>query len=162
MFSSNQIFDVSCERGDLDKVISAAMALYGTDIFTRKERPVRLAFSEPVPGLYAIGAGSLPGPNGIAPGRGWTDYPFGYDPKILAPIVRQWINSRSCRKAAPQTDGSCEKGVRVLSLHSFHECDEYDEYEDLSDELWDMTVRGRWDALQCIVLFTPTWLTYDK
>lgn len=49
MFSSNQIFDVSCEPSDLARVIKFGIELYGDDMFIRSDGRVHIAFSEPAP-----------------------------------------------------------------------------------------------------------------
>lgn len=94
MFSSNQIFDVSCEPSDLARVIKFGIELYGDDMFIRSDGRVHIAFSEPAPGIYAIGTGSMDrlksGPNkgyGHDCPKYWADYPFDYDPEIIAGII---------------------------------------------------------------------------
>lgn len=54
MFHSNQIFDVTCESGDLELVLDFAVRLFNenADMFTRPDGRVSMAFSEPVPGVY--------------------------------------------------------------------------------------------------------------
>lgn len=134
------------------------MDLYGEDVFTRDDRPVRLAFSEPVSGVYAIGSGSMPGQNNISTGKDWTDYPFEYDPKIAAMIVNKWFKKQAPRIATPNTDGSYELGLRVQSLHSVYTGAD----RQLVQELDAATTNNKWTPSQCIAVFTPTWLVYDK
>lgn len=157
MYSSNQILDISVETQDLVQVLDFAIKLYdSTGMFTRQNGRVKMAFSEPISGVYAIGVGSMEpyssGPNkgwsSPAP-KGWTDYPFDYDPAIIAPIISQWVN----RQPAPpeeMTDGTLRTGIRVRSLHSA-----IDELPALRD------VQG-WGKLACILCFTPVAVTYDK
>ena len=99
MYSSNQILDISVDTQDLAQTISFAVRLYDdTNMFTRQNGRVKMAFSEPIPGVYAIGDGSME-PYSSGPNKGWfsptppgwTDYPFDYDPDIIAPIITQWV-----------------------------------------------------------------------
>ena len=80
MFSSNQIIKVS---GELDKedvlnALTFAIKCYGESIFTRKEKPVPLAYQECEDGTYCIG---------VAHDKGWTEFPFSYDLDIVASII---------------------------------------------------------------------------
>ena len=158
MFSSNQIFDISCEPERLETIIKTIISLYDEDIFTRNDSPVRLAFSEPVSGIYAIGTGSIPGRNNIPTGKGWTDYPFEYDPKIATMIVSKWFKKQTPRIAPPNTDGSYELGLRVQSLHSIYAGTE----RQLAQKLEMAATDSGWASAPCIAVFTPTWLVYDK
>lgn len=156
MFSNNQLFNVSCESDGLETVIRAAIGLYGEDLFTRTDNPVRLAFSKPIPGVYALGTDSMS--NTSPAPKGWTDYPFDYDPKIVAMIIDKWVSKQNPPDKMPSTDGSCERGVRVQSILSL--CN--DENSQFAYDLNMAVDKGAWDAAPCIVLFTPTWLIYDK
>lgn len=111
MFHSNQVIDLTVELNDLADAVKFIMALYGTDTFARRESPVKLAFAEPAPGMYAIGSGSFPGfPDRHIPGhpasRGWTDYPFDYDPDIIAQIIKQWVKNSLNRRTRTRTGAS--------------------------------------------------------
>lgn len=156
MFSSNQLFDISCESDGLETVIRTAIDLYGEDLFTRTDNPVRLAFSEPMPGIYALGTGSMP--DKVSTPRGWTDYPFDYDPKLIAMIINKWVSKQNPPDKIPSTDGSCERGIRVQSILSLCTGDN----DQLTYNLNMAADKGTWNAAPCIVLFTPTWLIYDK
>lgn len=154
MFSSNQILDVSCEQQDLGEIIKFAIGLYGEDLFTRNDGRLKVAYSEPVPGVYAIGRGSFPGfsnnPGLAHPAkRGWTDYPFDYDPEIIAGIINQWVKKQSAPKHTG-TDGSEHLGIRVRCLGS------------IGKELPPRYELPDWDCFSCILLFTPIHLAYDK
>ena len=126
MFSSNQILDVLCDDKSLPRAIRFAVSLYGDEIFTRHDGRVRMAFAEPVPGVYLIGRGSMEpyqtGPNkgwSSKLGKGWTDYPFDYDPSLIAGIVAQWASKQPVQM--PHIDGSVEKGIRLMSVDTAYE-----------------------------------------
>ena len=157
MFSSNQIFDVSCEPSDLARVIKFGVELYCDDMFIRSDGRVHIAFSGPAPGIYAIGTGSMDrlksGPNkgyGHDCPKYWADYPFDYDPEIIAGIITQWVRKQP-RPECPDTDGSASLGVRVRSLAS------------ISDTMMAVAAtQPSWPWINCILLFTPVYMTYDK
>lgn len=160
MFSSNQIFDVSCRPQDLERVIAFGVECYNAsaNIFTRLDGRIKMAFAEPVPGVYAIGTGSMQpyqiGPNkgwSAKIGRGWTDYPFDYDPEIIAKVIGQWLEKNPPgRETRPDTDGSVHPGIRVRCLSSIH------------SELPPPHELLNWDWMDAILLFTPCWMRYDK
>lgn len=160
MFHGNQIFDVTCEPGDLELILDFAVRLFNenADMFTRPDGRVSMAFSEPVPGVYALGTGSMrpytTGPNkgwSVQAEKGWTDYPFDYDPKIIAKIAGQWLMANPPDPVKrPGTDGSAHPGFRVRSLHS------------MEDELPCPHKLDGWAWIDAILLLTPCWLRYDK
>lgn len=152
MFHSNQVLDLTVELNDLADAVKFVMALHGTDKFTRRESPVKLAFAEPAPGMYAIGTGSFPGfPDRRIPGhpanRGWTDYPFDYDPDIVAQIIKQWVKKQP-EPPHTDTDGGESLGVRIRSLHTAA-CS-------------GMSLAAEWEPFWCIAVFEPCYLAFDK
>ena len=154
MFSSNQILDISCEQKDLSRVIKFAVGLDDEDLFIRHDGRLKMAFSEPIPGVYAIGRGSVPGFSGSSvrghsAGKGWVDYPFDYDPDIVAGIINQWIQKQPEPKHTG-TDGSEHLGVRVRCLES------------MGDDLPHSYDLPNWDWFSCILLFTPIHMAYHK
>ena len=145
MFHSNQVLDLA-------DAVKFVMALHGTDKFTRRESPVKLAFAEPAPGMYAIGTGSFPGfPDRRIPGhpasRGWTDYPFDYDPDIVAQIIKQLVKKQP-EPPHTDTDGGESLGVRIRSLHTAA-CS-------------GMSLAAEWEPFWCIAVFEPCYLAFDK
>lgn len=156
MFSSNQILDILSTTRDLPEIIRFAVKLHGDEMFTRTDGRVKMAFSEPVPGVYAIGHGSMEpyqtGPNkGWAGklGRGWTDYPFDYDPTIIANIIAQWAGKQP-KPPYVDTDGSRELGIRVRCLSC------------MGNSLPPSHDLPGWDWMDCILLFTPAYMVYHK
>lgn len=156
MFSSNQILDISTDFRDLPDVIKFAVKLYGDEIFTRHDGRVKMAFSEPVKGVYAIGLGSMEpyktGPNkgwSHDTAKGWTDYPFDYDADIISAVVSQWAKKQP---APPHTgtDGTERLGVRVRCLTSMD--DDLPPQHELPDWAWHNS----------ILFFTPAHIAYDK
>ena len=156
MFASNQILDVTCEPRDLAKAIAFGMSLHGDEMFKRADGRVKVAFSEPISGVYAIGTGSMEPVRNIPNGnkghdcaKGWTDYPFDYDPAIIAGIITQWLAKQPEPPHAP-TNGSEEIGVRMRSLDSMG---------DTLPLLWTLP---NWCFHSCILLFTPARMAYFK
>lgn len=158
MFSSNQKLDITCETRDLASVIDFCTKLYADScqMFTRSNGRVKIAFSEPMTGVYAIGTGSMApyttGPNkcvGHDCPDGWTDYPFDHDPEIIAKIIAQWLGKNPPLDTdKPLTDGTLRPGLRIRNLN--------DAYDILGDLCY------KWPHHNCILLFTPCWMSYDK
>lgn len=130
MYASNQKLDVSCAREDLPRVLDFAVKLYGENIFTRTDGRIKMAFAvvdmPAGPDIYLIGTGSMePFQTGAnkgwasKSGKGWTDYPFDYEPELVAKIIAQWAAKQDIR--LPCIDGSVEKGIRVMSIDTAYE-----------------------------------------
>lgn len=161
MFHSNQILDITCEPSDLAKIIEFAVDLYtdATRLFTRQDGRMKMAWSEPVPGAYAIGAGSMEpyksGPNkgwSHRTPKGWADYPFDYDPAIVASIAAQWLEKNPPdSKARPMIDGSVHPGFRAMSPQSAEAAGILPQYG----------IPG-WDHWDAILVLVPCWLEYHK
>ena len=149
MFSSNQKFDVTCELEGLEEVIAFAVKASGClECLTRYDRRVRPAFQATLTGLYCIGLGSVHAAGESEAPEGWTDFPFDYDPAILAPIVAQWVRSQP--KPEPSgTDGTERLGVEVAHPN------------DLPGifRAWQGGIKG---PLNCILTFRPYAVGYDK
>lgn len=156
MFSSMQIFDVLVTEDQLRPCIDLAMKMADdVRLFTRDDGRVNLAFAEPVPGVYAIGRGSMPNPSWCEPheaGRGWTDYQFDYDTEIVSKIVWQWAMKQDYPEA-PDTDGSVKRGVRCMSLQTAAQADILPDYYEIA---------GKWSPYETILVFAPAWHRYDK
>lgn len=159
MYCSDQILDISCTEQDFPKVLDFAISLYGRAVFTRSDGRMKMAYAEPVPGIYALGTGSMEpyrtGPNkGWAAeiGRGWTDFPCDYDPKIIAPIAAQWLSRHKPAETTPMTDGSVEQAVRAMSLHTACMAGVLPPVYDIRN----------WAAGDCILILAPCWMSYDK
>lgn len=127
MYASNQKLDAACARDDLPKVLDFAVKLYGEELFTRSDGRIKMAFAVvPMaagPDIYLIGTGSMePYRTGVNKGwasklgKGWTDYPFDYEPDLVSRIISQWAAKQDLEM--PSIDGSVEKGVRVMSIHT--------------------------------------------
>lgn len=161
MYASNQTLDITCEPRDLPLVLDFAIRFYGQNIFTRTDGRIRMAWSEPMEGAYALGLGTMEpyktGPNknwARTPGKGWTDYPFDYDPEIIARIAAQWLDRHQPdRQYMPCTDGSCVPAFRVRSYSTA--CADGlglpGPYDDPG-----------WSGSDCILILTPCWSTHDK
>lgn len=127
MFSSNQLLDVACAKDGLPQVLDFAVKLRGEEMFTRSDGRVKMAHAvlkmAAGPDIYLIGMGSMEpyqtGPNrgwSSKLGKGWEDYPFDYEPDLVARIIAQWAAKQEIDM--PSIDGSVEKGVRVMSVHT--------------------------------------------
>lgn len=125
MYASNQLLDVACAADGLEETIGFAVKLYGEEVFTRTDGRIRMAWAivkmPSGPDIYLVGTGSMEpyqtGPNkGWASklGKGWTDYPFDYEPGLVARIVSQWAMKQQI--SLPAIDGAVAKGVRVMSV----------------------------------------------
>ena len=159
MFSSNQIFDVTCDLDEaLVRTIDFGIQLSGKrECLTRRDQPVRLAFQETSTGLYCIGMGSIPdrppdkqfptGRAGHSAGKGWTDYPFKYDAGIVAKIVAQWVQDQPAPPRA-NIDGSQHVGVRVMCKESVED----------NGALYN----GIKDPRSCILVFQPFNMEFHK
>ena len=125
MYASNQLLDIACARDDLPRVLGFAVKLYGEEIFTRADGRIRMACAivkmAVGPDIYLVGTGSMePYRTGVNKGwasklgKGWTDYPFDYEPELAAKVVAQWVAKQEIEM--PSIDGCVEKGVRVMSV----------------------------------------------
>lgn len=96
MFSSNQCFQISGTLDKLSAVIDFAVRLDDKlEMLTRNDRKVHIAYQITNNGLYCLGTGGIEGhPQFGKPNDGWTEFPFDYDPDILAGIIRQWIEKQ--------------------------------------------------------------------
>ncbi len=156
MFSSRQIFDVLVTEDQLKQCLDFAIGISeGTELFTRADGPVSLAFAQPWPDVYAIGRGSMKEPSWCDPvpaGRGWTDFQFDFDTEILSRVIWQWAMKQDYGPA-PDTDGSTEKGLRAMSIVSASE-------HGLLPPYWE--VADKWSTFETILVFVPAWHRYDK
>ena len=107
MFSSNQTIKVSGElnKEDVLNVLTFAIKCYGENIFTRKEKPVPLAYQECEDGTYCIG---------VAHDKGWTEFPFSYDLDIVASIICNKLSNQKVKDFG--YDGSYSKGFIMENI----------------------------------------------
>lgn len=160
MYHSNQVLDITCEAKDLARVIGFAAGIYAdaSQMFTRQDGRVKMAFAEPLPHVYALGTGSMApyaaGPSaGHGPGKGWTDFPFDYDPGIIARIAAQWLDSNPPdRLARPDIDGFVSPGLRAMSLRSAVSAG-------ILPPLYELE---GWDWHGAVLVLAPCWLEYHK
>lgn len=102
MFSSNQIFQVSGTLDDIERVLDFAIRQSGEhELFTRTESPVPIVYQITDNGLYCLATAY-----GGTPDEDWSLYPFDYDPKIIARIIRQWLELQP----RPKSDYDCCEG----------------------------------------------------
>lgn len=113
MFHSNQKLEISCEERDLAKAIDFAMDLSGYKArFADRDRPLSVIYQETPSGLYLIGSSLTAGAHGRKLDEGWSEYPFDYDPEILARVVSQWAAKQTPPfDPSAQGDGSSRPGI---------------------------------------------------
>lgn len=143
MFSSNQVLEISGSLDQLQAAIEFAVAYSGyKESFTRRDKPAKCVYQITDDGRYCIGwnYGELE--------KGWTEYPFDYDAKIISEIVRQYINK---------------------AKKPFNEFDGYDGSTHIGFLLQEGPGRrdyDGWDAVKnhfyCIVSIRPFWCFYAK
>ena len=147
MFSSNQLFDITCELSILPHVIDFAFSMSGyKDYMSRTEKRMKPAWQITSTGLYCLGTGSIEG----LPFKKnvWEDYPFYYDPSILAGIVAQHIKKQPYPESS-DTDGTETLGCRVRSFPSVF-------YNDPKN------AESIKSPLDCIICIEPYAIGYDK
>ena len=120
MFSSNQQLAISGYKACLAEDIAFAIRKSGYDeCFLRKERPVACGYQIAPGGLYLIGHLGIKGekPEYGNDYEGWTEYPFDYDPEIIAGIVKQWLAKQEYpRDEYDGCDGSRDNGYLIRDV----------------------------------------------
>lgn len=94
MFSSDQIFEVSGSMDQLEKVIKFAIDMYGIG-------KNGITYQITKDGKYCLGW--------YTEGK-WKNFPFDFDPHIVAEIVKQHLEKQDCEDPYSWSDGSSEKG----------------------------------------------------
>lgn len=99
MFSSEQVFEVSGDMSQLEKTISFAIDMYGN----RK----KISYQITEDGKYCLGWHD---------DEGWNEYPFDFDPHIVAEIVKQHLEKQDCEDPYDWADGSSDKGFLMKAI----------------------------------------------
>lgn len=151
MFSSNQVFQVSGSLDSISSVIDFAVRHSGHhEMFTRSDHKVRAAYQITETGLYCLGKGTMEGdvrPPSAKPDS-WINFPFDYDPNIIAPIVEQWIRKQPRPSDETEAfDGS--HAVGFLCIEPWN----------LEGNTFDYNIK---DVHRCIVCFKPFLNFYAK
>lgn len=156
MYSSNQRLDITCDFKQFPATLDFVVRLSGDhECLTRQNQRVKLAFRTTDNGLYFLALGSMPA-NPTRPGsgikckEGWTDFPFDYDPEIVARIIQQWAEAQP-EVECEDTDGSIERGIRIFHPNSLPA-------EDIRELLRNYNI----NLLHVLAIFKPFMLTYDK
>ena len=110
MFSSDQIFAVSGDMGQLEAAIKFALDMYDIARNHVKYQITR-------DGKYCLGWGDDK--------EGWSKYPFDFDVHIVAEIVKQHLKKQDCEDSYAWADGSSEKGFLMKAIPNLFS----DEYE---------------------------------
>lgn len=143
MFSSNQVLEISGSLDQLQAAIEFAVEYSGhKNSFTRTDEPAKCVYQITDDGRYCIGwnYGKLE--------KGWTEYPFDYDAKIISEIVCQHI--KKAKKPYDEYagyDGSSHIGFLMQEGPGGKSFDEQE------------AVKNRFF---CIVNIRPFWCFYAK
>lgn len=101
MFSSEQIFEVSGDMGQLEKAIKFAISMFGGKCESYQ-------ISED--GKYCLG---------WMVKDGWKPFPFDFDAHIVSKIIEQHLNKQDYGESSyDYFDGSTEKGFLMKSINS--------------------------------------------
>ena len=101
MFSSEQIFDINGDMGQLEKTIRFAIDMNGIE-------KNRIKYQITKNGKYCLGWGDEK--------DGWSKFPFDYDTHIVAEIVKQHLRKQDVEDPYECWDGSSELGFRMKAI----------------------------------------------
>lgn len=101
MFSSEQIFEVSGDMGQLEMAINFAIDMHGT-----ARNNVKYQITKD--GKYCLGWGDDK--------DGWNKYPFDFDVHIVSEIVKQHLKKQECEDPYEWADGSSQKGFLMKAI----------------------------------------------
>lgn len=144
MFSSNQVLEISGDMRQLEAAIEFAMRYSDqNECFMRREKPAKCVYQISDDGRYCIGWAL----HDEVPPDGWSEYPFDYDPKIIGPVVRQWIEKapRPFDENA-ELDGSHHIGFLL---------------QESGGSRWAEQERIK-NGWRCIITIRPFWCFYAK
>lgn len=94
MFSSDQIFKVSGDMDQLEMAIKFAISMYN-----KGKNDITYQITKD--GKYCLGWYT---------NENWKNFPFDFDPHIVAEIVKQHLKKQECEDPYSWSDGSSEKG----------------------------------------------------
>lgn len=144
MFSSNQVLKISGNMNQLEEAIDFVMKYSGeAECFTRSNKPAKCVYQTTDDGRYCIGWAL--GDEEIL--DGWHEYSFDYDPKIIAAIVKQWIE-KSPKPIDENSgyDGSSHIGFMLQENYSSR----WSEHKHIKN------------VHRCIIVIEPFWCFYAK
>jgi len=101
MFSSEQIFDINGDMGQLEMAIKFAVDMCGV------ERD-KIKYQITKDGKYCLGWGDEK--------DGWNKYPFDFDTHIVSEIVKQHLRKQDVEDPYAYEDGSSELGFRMKAI----------------------------------------------
>ena len=155
MLGDNQLFRVTGEPRELEKTSDFAVRLSGWhDAFTRSDKRLLPAWQVTRSGLYCLGRGTIPGEMPAEPAAGWTNFPFNYDPKIIALIIEQWLGTEDRTANITQSGLSGHKGFICRSMPDLADDDANAGLVLYSGDIREPSV--------CIVAFQPYVMHYSK
>lgn len=100
MFSSEQIFDVNGDMGQLEKAIRFAIDMHGIG-------KSGISYQKTEDGKFCLGWRDE---------KGWSQFPFDFDPHIVAEIVKQHLEKQDVEDPYAYWDGSSELGFRMKAI----------------------------------------------
>ena len=100
MFSSNQVFEISGDLGQLESAIKFVVGFYGSGIDS---------FQITKDGKYCLGWGDH---------EGWTKFPFDFDSHIVSEIIKQHLKKQSMGEESEWEgcDGCTDEGVLMKCI----------------------------------------------
>lgn len=103
MFSSEQIFEVSGDMGQLEAAIKFACEMY--EIGSKG-----VTYQITKNGKYCLGKGYAKSE------KGWSQFPFDFDVHIIAEIIKQFLEKQECENPYDWCDGGSEKGFLMKAI----------------------------------------------
>lgn len=94
MFSSNQIFEISGDMGQLESAIVFAISMFGMD----KDK---ISYQTTKDGKFCLGWGES---------KPWKKFQFDFDAHVVCEIVKQHLDKQECEDPYEWYDGCSEKG----------------------------------------------------
>ena len=102
MFSSEQIFELSGDMGQLEMAIKFAMDMSDTN----KDN---ISYQITDDGKYCLGWH-------VDEKDGWKKFPFDFDPHIVAEIIKQHLKKQDIEDPYGWADGSSSKGFLMKAI----------------------------------------------
>lgn len=100
MFSSEQIFDINGDMGQLEMAIKFAVDMHGIG-------RSGICYQKTEDGKFCLGWSNE---------KGWSPFPFDFDPHIVAEIVKQHLKKQDCEDPYADWDGSSELGFHMKAI----------------------------------------------
>ena len=135
-FSSNQVLTISGDltSEDIEKVINFFMNYSGYNknylSIDEVNRGCKIVYQITETGRYCIGWGFETIPDG------WTEYPFEFEPQIVALIIQAHIENLSIDNKYADLDGSSSKGFIAKAISEEFVSVAYDHNTDIKNPFY--------------------------